>query len=140
MMRLWERIPLFWRYTAIILLASAISASGVVWAATIENPKAGSWGGAIAAILALIVILLRPDYGIRMYDHHVQFIDSKLPPIDQVDEKHTALVRAWRLNSAGQAHQNKALVIASIIGTIFCGFGEAFTNCLIQSQWFQRHH
>jgi hypothetical protein len=130
----WAKISQPWRYVLLISSSLFLSCAGVIWAVSIKSVSDGGRGGALAAVVALCAIFLRPDYGIINYQKNEKHIsEAHLSEIHQLIKKHEALVKAIKINSDGQTHQNRALVIASIIGTIFWGFGDKFAT------WLQPH-
>jgi hypothetical protein len=129
-MGFWEKVPQLWRYVVIAALSLGISMVGVFWAVHRNCPAQGGRGGAIATVVAFAILFLRPDYGLRIYEERKSRISPNLPQIEQLNLELKALIAGLRINSSGQAHQNRALVIASIIGTIFWGFGDVFATWL----------
>jgi hypothetical protein len=108
---------------------------GVIYAAYKHSWSEGGRGGAMATMIAIFIVLLRPDYGQQIFDERFTKIDPKLPQIDQLEEKVGAIVAAMRINSQGQARLNKGLVIASAIGTLFWGFGDLLAKWMIDSHF-----
>jgi hypothetical protein len=130
-MEFWDRVPQPWRYAAVITLSFAISIAGVLWAAHRHTWQEGGRGGALATLVSLAALFLRPDYGLRIYEARKARIKPNLSKLDELAEELKALVAGWRINSRGQAHQNRALVIASFIGTFFWGFGDQIAKRLM---------
>lgn len=132
--RAWNRVPQFWRYVIIITASFLISISCVLWAAQYHRPADGGRGGALATIIAFSAIFLRPDYGLRFYVKRKKRISKALPQVAQLASELKALTTGLQINSNGQAHQNRALVIASLIGTFFGGFGDMISAWICHCQ------
>jgi hypothetical protein len=122
MIRWWNSVPQRWRYVVLISLTVIISLAGIVCAVKANSTADGGLGGAVAAILALATVLLRPDYGLKRYKNIIESL-GHLSTLDELQAKHEALVTGLELNSKGQHNQNKTLVAASVIGTFFTAFG-----------------
>jgi hypothetical protein len=130
-MKWWDTVSQPWRYVIIICMSLIISCAGVLWASYTGKAQDGGRGGAIATVIAFAILFLRPDYGMRIYEERKARIKPDLPQLEKLDQEVKALVTGLRINSIGQAHQNRALVIASIIGTLFVGFGDWLAQLLI---------
>lgn len=119
----------------IIVAAFAISAVGVVHYAHSEKTiNYAGRGGAIAAVLALGVMFLRPNWGRRNYDRRMKLVPKTATPLEY-QQRQTAAIVAWlTIDASDQADQNKALFFASMIGTIFWGFGDVIATYL--RAWF----
>jgi hypothetical protein len=126
----WGSVPQLWRYAFVGSLSLALSFGGVIWAASAHRVSEGGRGGAIATMVAIFIVLLRPDYGQKILDDRMATINPELSPIDRLDQEVKAIVSAMRINSKGQTRLNRGLVIASAIGTIFWGFGDIFAKWL----------
>jgi hypothetical protein len=133
---IWDSIPQRPRYVLFGLASLASSIIGVLIAAHNHCPSSGGRGGAIATIVAIFIVLLRPDYGLRMLNSRLDDLSLSLPDTEQLKEKVSYLIQAMRINSQGSTRLNIGLVIASMIGTIFWGFGDLIAQKMIDWHWF----
>lgn len=115
-------------------MSFAASLAGVISAARSHQSEDGGRGGAVATMIAIFIVLLRPDYGQRILEDRLTNIDLRLPQIDRLKQEVQAIVAAMRINSQGQTRLNRGLVIASAIGTLFWGFGD------MAARWLIDHH
>jgi hypothetical protein len=124
-------MPPLSRYISVAILSAALSVGGVIWAAHIRCPADGGRGGAVATALAFVVLFLRPDYGLWLFEQRREKTKPNLPEAERVGKELTLLVESLEINSKGQKNQNIALAVASGIGTIFWGFGDVFAKWLM---------
>jgi len=134
-MGFFARIPQLWRYIAVAVFSLCISILGVLWAVHEQCPSLGGIGGAFGTAAAFASLFLRPDYGLQIYELIKRDIHTDLPKFEQLEEELKAVVAALRVNSNGQAIQNSAIAIASIIGTVFWALGEYFAKWLLQGHF-----
>lgn len=123
-------------YRLVVVGAFVVSSAGVVWAARYPDTSNGGRGGAIAVIVAFAVLFLRRDYGKKSYDTILEDVPEQVDGLDYekaiqaLHERVLAVDRRVALDADGQRLQNKALTWASVIGTIFWGFGDLFAAWL----------
>ena len=126
----WDRIPQFYRYIIFIGLSLTISISGVVWATLTHRCAEAGRGGALATILAVATMFLRPDYGMLTYDDG-KAERSRIANADERLQTEIEDVVQWlRINSSGQSHLNAAIFLASLVGSLFWGFGDLLPKYL----------
>lgn len=130
-MELLRRIPQTTRYIAVGALSLICSITGVIWAVHKHDASLGGLGGAVGTAIAFASLLLRPDYGLQIYN----LIKKSIPPdstkIEQLEAQLDAIHNALRINSNGQVIQNWAVAIPSCIGTLFWAFGEYIARWFI---------
>lgn len=130
-MRFFTRIPVAWRYRAVVLFSTGISLVGVFWAVHIHNPSEGGRGGLVATVVAIIAFLVRPDYGSRILDLITSKKSLDASALEQIETKVNAVIVSLRIQSHAQSIHALALVVAIVIGTIFWGFGDVLAGWLI---------
>lgn len=135
-------------YALAIVLSVIVSLSGVAYSVYVsKNPVDGQRGGAIAVVVSLWILFLRRNYGERVYRAIVELspsIEKKLE--DMAENKPVTafsdieltivllgLVGRINVEADEQRVQNIALFLASVVGTMFWGFGDAIATKLLQS-------
>ncbi|HTV34023.1 MAG TPA: hypothetical protein VME69_13140 [Methylocella sp.] len=132
LLKVWKRIPPFWRYTLTVFLSLFISVFEV-WVAVRRNqPEQGERGGAVATIIALVIVFLRPDWGKHNYDMRIKMIPNEASEIARMTAKVDALAAWLEIDTVDHAKQTKALFIATAIGTAFWAFGGLLAAHLIK--------
>lgn len=101
-----------------------MSFSGIAIAVLAQHPEKGGSGGAVAVAIAFAVLFIRNDVGARAQ----RLINEK--PIEGGDEierlksRINAIERRLDYDAAAQPGQNRAITIASVIGTLGWAFGD----------------
>jgi len=128
------RVPQFWRYVLLVITAFLLSAGGIIWATHTRRALDAGCGGAVATAIAFVALFVRPDYGLQIYKERAKRIPDSASPIDRLSAQVDALVAALHINSDGQKKQNRAIAIASVIGTMAWGFGSYV------AAWLQKNY
>ena len=130
-MKVLESIPPLVLYGLEVLLCITFSVGGVLRAVHLGCPAEGGRGGAIATVIAFLILFSRPDWGLRFFaDRNESKGDSS--PIS-LERKVDLLYGALQADSVGRTAQNYALACATITGTLFWGFGDYFAKWLMHS-------
>lgn len=140
-------------YYAVVLLTVLVSIAGVLRATLLAKTERGGQGGAIGVALAFWIIFLNRNLGERLYksilagnsslSEKLELLADKKPMADftnaELTTAMTATMARFSVESEEQRDQNKALVWASVLGTIFWGFGDRFADYLITPMAILHH-
>ena len=131
-MRLFDSISQPWRYRVLVIASLTVSSFGVLRAIHLRCPAEGGRGGAVATALAFWALYLRPDYGRLLYRSWMASASKDLTGSAELAHKLDGAVAWLEMNSDGQTTQNRALAAATVIGTLFWGFGDVLATHLLQ--------
>jgi hypothetical protein len=127
----WMAIPQRWRYTLAIVISFSFSLGGIVWCFEANRPQDSGRGGAIGTAIAFAILFLRPDWGIQLMEKRLKAIPPDLSLEARCAAETRAVIEGLRINSTGQLRQNKALALASVVGTLISGIGDWIVTWLI---------
>jgi hypothetical protein len=120
-----------WRYRLVFATCILLSIGGILWGIHVNIAAAAQRGGALATMFAFVNLLLRPDYGLLIYNEFKAAIKSDDLPT-RIKEQLAALELSMAINADGQEKQNRWIAGSTAVGTIFWGFGDVFAS------WFHK--
>jgi hypothetical protein len=132
------------KYSAILIVAIALSAAGVGYAICTKNKDDGGRGGALAVALAFAVLFVSRGYGTRVYEiltvegpEILKRLEESPAAVAEPEKtaaeiKINALLAKERADADDQRIQNIFLACTSVIGTLAWGFGDLVAKKCIE--------
>jgi hypothetical protein len=123
------------RYYLVVVLSVVCSVGGVIYGA-VYDPLDGGRGGAIGVALAFYLLFVRMRLGQAAYRIVTQNNDEQGDPsenketFESVNRRIDGVLLMLNTEEDNQHQQNKALTLASCIGTMVWGFGDWISEWL----------